>query len=146
MNACRESAFGRDRRNAFFHDLLRVRLPRIDDVVYLFPAAKLWMCCGAFFCGRDPNFAAGIVTENWRAFMRFQIDRARRLYDEAAPGIQMLDADGRFAIAAAANLYRAILNKIEENDYDVLTQRASVGAWGKIRRLPGIWWSSRVDA
>lgn len=93
----------------------------------------------------ESDIAAGVVTENWRAFMRFQIERARRLYDEAAPGIQMLDADGRFAIAAAANLYRAILDKIEENDYDVLTQRASVGAWGKVRRLPGIWWSSRVS-
>jgi phytoene synthase len=94
----------------------------------------------------ESDIAAGVVTENWRAFMRFQIERARRLYNEAAPGIQMLDADGRFAIAAAANLYRAILDKIEENDYDVLTQRASVGTWGKVRRLPGIWLSSRASA
>jgi phytoene synthase len=86
------------------------------------------------------------VSEKWREFMRFQIARARRLYDEAAPGIAMLDADGRFAIAAAANLYRAILEKIEENDYNVLTTRASVGGWGKVRRLPAIWLASRTRA
>jgi phytoene synthase len=87
--------------------------------------------------------AAGRVDANWREFMRFQIARARALYDEAQPGIQMLDADGRFAIAAAAGLYRAILERIEANDYDVFRQRAYLGTWGKLQRLPALWWSTR---
>ena len=52
------------------------------------------------------------VTDRWRAFMRFQIERNRQLYDEAAPGIAWLDPAGRFAIAAAAGLYRDILEII----------------------------------
>lgn len=99
---------------------------------------------------REGDIAEGVesgrITDRWREFMRFQIARARRLYAEAAPGIAMLDADGRFAIAAAAKLYEAILEKIEENDYNVLTTRASVGVWGKLRRLPGIWLGSRKNA
>jgi phytoene synthase len=91
---------------------------------------------------READLAAR-VDDRWRAFMRFQIDRVQRLYDEAAPGIALLNADGRFAIAAAAGLYRAILDDIEANDYDVFHHRAHVGPWGKLRRLPGIWWSSR---
>jgi phytoene synthase len=79
----------------------------------------------------------------WRAFMRFQIERAHHLYDEALPGIQLLDADGRFAIAAAAGLYRAILEQIEANNYDVLGRRAYINSWEKVRRLPALWWSSR---
>jgi 15-cis-phytoene synthase len=75
----------------------------------------------------------------WRAFMRFQIQRARSLYQEALPGVALLHPDGRFAIAAAGELYGAILDKIEANDYEVFRTRASVGAWGKLRRLPGIW-------
>ncbi len=31
----------------------------------------------------------------------------------------MLDKDGRLAIAATADFYRAILNDIEAHDYDV---------------------------
>lgn len=85
----------------------------------------------------------GIVTDNWRKFMAFQIERTRRLYDESLPGIAMLKADGRFAIAAAAELYRAILTDIENNDYDVFSRRAHIGLTGKLRRLPGIWWRSR---
>ncbi len=89
------------------------------------------------------DVALGRVNDNWRAFMRFQVGRARQLYDEAQPGIMMLDADGRFAIAAAASLYRAILEDIEANDYDVFQRRAHIGAWGKVKRLPNIWWTTR---
>lgn len=91
----------------------------------------------------EADIAAGQVDARWRAFMRFQIERAHRLYQDALPGVQYLSRDGRFAIAAAGELYRAILTQIEKNDYDVFSRRASTGAWGKLRRLPGIWWRSR---
>jgi phytoene synthase len=55
----------------------------------------------------------------------------------------MLDSDGRFAIAAAAELYQAILKDIENHDYDNFTRRAHVSAWGKMKMLPGIWWRTR---
>jgi phytoene synthase len=87
-------------------------------------------------------FENGKTTENWRAFMKFQIERNRQLYQESMPGIAMLDPDGRFAIAAAAELYQAILEDIEAHDGDVFNRRAYVSKWGKIRRLPGIWWRS----
>jgi phytoene synthase len=89
----------------------------------------------------EADIAAGRINDDWRAFMRFQISRARRLYEEAQPGIRLLDPDGRFAIAAAASLYQAILEDIEVNDYNVFHRRAHIGVWGKVRRLPGIWWS-----
>lgn len=54
-----------------------------------------------------------------KAFMKFQIARADRLYDEANQGIRFLDARGRFAVRAASDLYRAILRKIEARNYDV---------------------------
>jgi 15-cis-phytoene synthase len=86
-----------------------------------------------------------VIDNRWRAFMRFQISRTRKLYQEALPGVAYLNRDGRFAIAAAGELYRAILDQIEANDYDVFHRRASTGAWGKIRRLPGIWWRANTS-
>ena len=91
----------------------------------------------------EADLAAGQVTPAWRDFMRFQIARNRELYAEAWPGIGLLDSDGRFAIAAAADLYRAILDDIEAHDYDVFTRRASISTAGKLQRLPGIWWRSQ---
>jgi phytoene synthase len=87
---------------------------------------------------------AGIVDERWRKFMQFQIERNRQIYEEACPGIALLHADGRFAITAAAHLYRAILEDIEAHDYDVFSRRAHVSRWGKLKRLPAIWWRSKT--
>lgn len=87
----------------------------------------------------ESHIFAAQVTERWRQFMRFQIARARQLYTEAWPGIRLLNRDGRFAIAVALDVYRAILEKIEANDYDVFNKRASLSAFEKIRRLPRIW-------
>jgi phytoene synthase len=92
---------------------------------------------------QEEDIARGEVTDNWRAFMRYQIARNRLLYTEAAPGIALLDRDGRFAIGAAAGLYQGILQDIEAHDYDVFSRRAFVSKWGKLRRLPGIWWGCR---
>jgi phytoene synthase len=94
----------------------------------------------------EEAIAAGVVDENWRAFMRFQVERTRRIYAEAWPGIAMLQREGQMAIAAAATFYRAILDDIEDHDYDVFSRRAHVGKWGKLRRVPGLWWRYRVRA
>ena len=84
------------------------------------------------------HFEHKINDGRWKAMMQFQIDRTRQLYAEAWPGIQMLHKDGRLAIAAAASFYRDILTKIEENDYDVFSTRASVSKWGKLKLVPDL--------
>jgi 15-cis-phytoene synthase len=86
---------------------------------------------------------SGVYDDRWRSFMRFQIQRNRALYQESREGIAMLAADGRFAIAAAADLYCAILDDIELHDYNVFNRRAHLNLWGKMRRLPSIWWFSQ---
>lgn len=97
----------------------------------------------------DADIAAGVneglYDERWREFMKFQIARARHIYEEAWPGISLLDPQGRLAIAAAATFYRGILDDIEAHDYDVFSRRAHVSKWGKIRRLPFIWWQTKFS-
>jgi phytoene synthase len=93
----------------------------------------------------EADIAAKRNDERWQAFMRFQIERAHRLYEEALPGIAMLGQQGRLAVAAAAELYRSILDDIERNQYDVFNRRAHVSGWEKLKRLPGIWWRVRTN-
>ncbi|MDJ0752477.1 MAG: squalene/phytoene synthase family protein [Ardenticatenaceae bacterium] len=83
------------------------------------------------------------VDDRWQQFMQFQIDRNRRLYAEAWSGISLLSPNGRFSIAAAADLYQGILDDIERHNYDVFSRRSFVSTTGKLRRLPSIWWRSR---
>ena len=87
----------------------------------------------------EADLANGRISDCWREFMRFQIDRTRRLYAESSPGIRLLDPDGQLAIAAASGLYRGILDTIEKNGYDVFSRRASLSAWEKIARIPALF-------
>jgi phytoene synthase len=88
----------------------------------------------------EADIAARTNDERWKAFMAFQIERARRLYGEAMPGLALLERRGRVAVAAAAELYRAILDDIEAHDYDVFSRRAHISNRQKAVRIPGIWW------
>ena len=88
----------------------------------------------------EADIAAGNNDHRWQAFMAFQIARARQLYDEAMPGLALLERRGRVAVAAAAELYRAILDDIEAHNYDVFTRRAYISNRRKVLRIPGIWW------
>lgn len=94
----------------------------------------------------EEAIANGVIDDRWRAFMRFQIDRTRRLYAEALPGVSMLGQGGRFAVGAAAELYQAILDDIENHDYDVFSRRAHVTDRRKLGLLPGIWWRAKFGA
>jgi phytoene synthase len=76
---------------------------------------------------------AGRVDENFRALMEFEIDRTRRLYQEAEKGIKYLAPRGKGPVKVALKLYREILVKIEKNGYDVFTYRAKTGFWEKVK-------------
>ena len=93
----------------------------------------------------ESDIARGEIDHRWRAFMRFQIRRARQLYAEALPGVAMLGRSGRFAIATAAELYRAIMDDIEVHDYDVFSRRAHTTKREKLLNLPGIWWRAKTN-
>jgi phytoene synthase len=79
------------------------------------------------------------ISDRWRQFMKFQIDRTRKLYEESWEGVKMLDREGQLAIGAASIFYQGILDEIEKNDYNVFTKRASLSAWEKLRRVPTLW-------
>jgi phytoene synthase len=84
----------------------------------------------------------GIVNDKYRALMRFEIDRAESYYKAAQDGIAMLSPVARFPTQAALAIYRQILIRLVENDFDNLSKRAYVSKAEKFSMLPGIWWKS----
>lgn len=95
------------------------------------------------FSYTENELMRGELNDNFRALMRFQIERARALYREAEKGIPLLNRDARFTVLLAARLYARILDAIERNDYDVWTRRAHLSLTGKLRAAPRIWRESR---
>lgn len=92
----------------------------------------------AFYGIHESEIAEGHITNNWRQFMKFQIERTRQLYKESWAGVQMLERQGQLAVGAASVFYQGILDDIEKHDYDVFRRRASLSTWGKVRRIPGL--------
>jgi len=71
-------------------------------------------------------------SENIKALVQATAQDAHRYYDEAYPGILLLDDDSRFAIYAASRIYRGILTQIETNGYNPFHGRVSVSLNEKI--------------
>jgi len=84
----------------------------------------------------ETQLAEGRVDANFRALIRFQIARARRLYAEAEPGIPHLIGDtSRLTVRLMGRLYAGILDAIERQDGDVFRARAHVPLPRKVRTL-----------
>ncbi len=84
------------------------------------------------------------VSENFISMMRFQIKRAREYYARADKGIAMLDRDSRLPVYLARYNYGRILDKIEENDYNVFDERAYLSGFEKFSILPQIFVKMRA--
>ena len=74
----------------------------------------------------------GKVNPGFVALMRFQIDRARRLYAESDHHIARLPGHAQPAVRTARVLYARILDKIEAQGYDVFGHRARASMAEKI--------------
>ena len=83
--------------------------------------------------------------ERWRLLMRHEIARARSLYADAAPGLQMLDADSRTCATICSRGYAAILDAIEGRDFDSLGGRARVGSVRKAFIIVNAWRGARFS-
>jgi phytoene synthase len=81
----------------------------------------------------------GIIDENFKIFMRFQIGRAREYFNASSAGIKTLNGMRvRLCVSAMKEIYAGILRQIENNGYDVFTIRAHVPFHRKIASLPAI--------
>jgi phytoene synthase len=85
---------------------------------------------------REGDILTGTITPAFRRFLAAQIARTDALYETSLPGIALLHLEGRFAVSAAAAIYRGILPQIVANDYDVFTRRAHLTLRQKLALLP----------
>ena len=92
----------------------------------------------------EQDLLNGVVDDRWKAFMRFQIKRAREYYRQAEKGIRYLIGDSRLPVWASLMLYQGILDEIERNNYDVFNKRAFVPKYKKTLSLPIAWLRAQV--
>ncbi len=79
------------------------------------------------------------------ALLSYQIERAHRYYDRSDKGIRWLSKDSRLPVYLARQNYSRILDKIEENAYNVFEKRAYLSAAEKLSILPQVYYQMRGD-
>jgi 15-cis-phytoene synthase len=67
-----------------------------------------------------------------RALLAFEVRRALELYEDARPGLAMVDARSRPCLEAAFVLYRQILAEVATADHNVFAGRLSVPRWQRL--------------
>ncbi|MBN1912988.1 MAG: phytoene/squalene synthase family protein [Candidatus Omnitrophica bacterium] len=82
------------------------------------------------------DISEGSVSDDFKKFMGFQIQRARQYYRDCLSGIGMInDLRCRLVTLAMKELYEGILMKIEKNGYDVFSKRLRLNKAEKIMTL-----------
>ncbi len=84
-----------------------------------------------YFRVSETDLAEQRITPNFIQLLEFEFDRTEMHYNSARPSVRML-ASGQVAVMSALEIYRAILDRIRANRYDVFNQRAGTG---KLRKL-----------
>ena len=69
---------------------------------------------------------------NFVRLMQFEVQRARRYYQDSAPLLDLIHKRSRPSLWALVQIYRRLLDRIERSNYDVLQRRISLPTWEKL--------------
>jgi squalene synthase HpnC/squalene synthase HpnD len=100
--------------------------------------------------GLKPDDLRGPHTPKLEDLLRFEADRAWRLYEEGATLIDEIDGDSRATLMALVRTYSTLLARIEDRGFDVFSSRVSLSSAEKVQFLlrAGMagWWKTDVLA
>lgn len=103
----------------------RIYLPEVDLGLVGLNAANFTAAALA-----DPSAA-----QQLRPALEYEADRARKYYESAKWLMELVHEDSRGALWVLVEIYSRLLRKITDRNYDVLTERASLSTWEKLRVL-----------
>ena len=95
-----------------------------------------------FFHYTQEDLAAHRINNNLVHLLEFEFERTETYYTAARQSVQML-ASGQVAVMSALEIYRAILQDIRNNRYNVFTRRAGTGALKKLSLVARAFWLVR---
>ena len=92
----------------------------------------------------EAQIAAGDCDANFRALMRFEVDRAEALFRQGEALVGEVDRDLRVDLRLFTAGGRAVLRAIERQDYDVLSRRPTIAAARKAWLAGRAWLALRA--
>jgi phytoene synthase len=73
--------------------------------------------------------------ERLRPLLQLEADRAREFYRSGEELIPLVDEDSQPGLWVLVTIYRSLLEKIADKDYDVFTERVTLTFWEKFKVL-----------
>ena len=74
----------------------------------------------------------GMPSPQVRSLVAFEVRRGLNLYVVAKPGLKMVDSRSKPCLEMAFTLYRRILHRVIENDFNVFERRLVVPPWQRL--------------
>ena len=91
--------------------------------------------------GYSPQeLCAGRTSQAYYRLMRFEAERAREYYRQAAPLLELISPDYRPALWAMMALYASILRRMETLGFPMLRRRVELSDMEKFQILACAWW------
>jgi phytoene synthase len=80
---------------------------------------------------------SGPFDDRYRALMHFELERARKYYDQAAPLTELLTSPGRAVFQVMTQTYRGLLDELEQRGFDHCNGPVRLSRWRKLGFLLG---------
>lgn len=94
----------------------------------------------------ESDLLSGVTNDAFRELMGFQVERARQFFASGRRLIPLVSADSRACPSALAEVYGAILDRIESSEYDVFSRRIGLSPVEKLLLVARLWATSRIPA
>jgi phytoene synthase len=85
------------------------------------------------------DMLAGVYDERFAAMMREQGSRAHAYFRSGKRLLPLLDLRSRMCVNVLQGVYMEILKRIEDRNYDVLTERVSLSSREKLTAIGKLW-------
>lgn len=92
----------------------------------------------------EDDLLRGVYDDRFHALMQFEAARARDYYQQALALPPLLNPVGRPSFVAMYRIYRGLLDRIEQQDYNVFAVRASLSTGRKFGIVAQAWLGSRL--
>lgn len=92
----------------------------------------------------EEELMAGTVNSNFRRLIKFEVQRAREYFDRGNLLFPLLDRRSRACPQAMAEVYMRLLDKIEDANYDVMSNRVGLSKRAKVSLAVKLWLRSRL--
>ena len=81
---------------------------------------------------KETDMLEGVMNDNFKRLMEFQVRRARSYFNSGIKLLDFLQQDAIGCTSILHNLYSRILDRIEDNGYDVFSERVSLTSVEKV--------------